>query len=445
MFGFDVSKIAHPKVFIAEPFEVSEVIDARNTTYLGSWNDGYVSQNIHVAIDSMSNHFKTLFQPKSDPTASTVPITIRINYFSLESTFNASGNPCLAGINLSFLQKEGSFYIELFQAAEHLYWDEMMPGQVYRSLSKLIGKSITRFNDYNASHLLSSTKFPVSDLLSVQYICPTKDSPKKGLYLDYYSYRENRPDTNYQAKYFKKAGGTKDKPYVRLSKLTPEYNEYVFGFNNGRSVYIGLGNTYIPSFVKDDQIFINYSGLSKQELITIGYSSFLFGAVGGLIATGIIHHNKKNRDATYFDPNTSVLDPRIGALIPAKRAKDISFARDLNPEKKPLKQVIILVQNFSAKGDTISISDGDTINFKLTRGQYSKFTIPQEESKAAFSFVSSSGQEKEFRFNCNTSELQIIRLTVSRKGDLDVNEPDDKIYDDILNQIKTNHFELALN
>jgi hypothetical protein len=448
--GFNVSKIAKPRTDLNQPYYVSEVIDARYSAYLGLWNDGYANHEVHVPIGSISDHFQTLFGSAIDSPSSEIPLTVRINYFNLESNFQPAGNPSLSGINLSFLKKEGDQYIELFQAAEHIHWTEIHKGQVYQAITRLIGQTIESFNTYLEKGLFTETVIPSSEIMSVNYVEPSHESLGKGLYLNYYSYRDNRPDTGYHAKYLKTGGGTKEKPFVKLSQVKPEKTENIFGFNNGKSVYFGMGKLFVPSTLENNQAVIDYSRLTKNEMLLITVSCgtyWSYGLVGGLVGGALIqahlNHKKNQRSAQFYDQQTSILDHRTGALIPAERFEEVRSEKDYSDASLPQKKVFVLTENFSRKGDTIQLNTSDSVQFNLTRGQYQCVYIPQSKQHAEFSFTSADNEIKTIQIERTNPSVKIIRLTVTRNGLFKVNQPRPELYDDILDKIESEHYELV--
>lgn len=442
--AFDFYRVPVPTSFLDKPFFVTEIIDARTSSAVGIWQTTKDARPINVEIGSTNTHFKSLFNTGLDSSNNSKQLTIRINFLSLENDNSGSRSKNISGINLSFLTKEKDHYVELFQAAEHIRWWDEDDDKMYENLSALIGKCIDRFNQYAKENRLLSNAIAFENIRKVQYIQPKTSTLKKGLYLDYYSFRDNMPDTSYHANYVRKYDGFAKHNYAKLNNIEPTPKDNFFGFYDDDLVHLRIDQVYLPVNFKDEAYHLSFTQFSEEERALIFGTGSLFGFLGSAFAKTFILNEKENKSQPYFDAFEYILDPRIGALVPAHKALEMRYCSELNLSKTPTKAFIFIVDGYSKKSDTISVKDNLKNSFKLTRSEYKVMVLNQSMSPVEFEAINTYHHKVPFQLKRDNPSLKIIRLYTTKEGELLIIEPEYKFYDEILSKIDSNEYEEAL-
>jgi hypothetical protein len=442
--AFDFQRAPVPKSFLDKPFFVTEIIDARTSSAVGIWQTTNDARPINLKVGSTNTHFKTLFNTGLDSSNHSKLLTVRINFLYLENDYSGSRSKNISGINLSFLSRETDHYVELFQAAEHIRWWNEDEDLIYESISALIGKCIDRFNQYAKENRLLKNAITFENIRKVQYIQPKTSTLKKGLYLDYYSFRDNMPDTSYHADYVKKYDGFAKNNYAKLTNIEPTPKDDFFGFYDDKLVHIRIDQVYIPANYKDEAYHLSFTKFSEEERALIFGSGSLFGFLGSAFAKSFILKEKENKSQPYFDAFEYILDPRIGALVPAHKALEMRFCSELNLSKTLIKAIIFIVEEYSKKSDTIAVKDNLNNSFKLNRSEYKILGLNQSMSPVEFEAINTNNHKVPFQLKRDNPSLKIIRLYTTREGELLIIEPEYKFYDEILSKIDSNEYEEAL-
>lgn len=444
--AFDLDKVAVPSSFLIEPYVVVDVIDARTSTYIGERHDYGFDSIMYAPSGSLNSFVYRLFKSGINSSSETESIVIRINYANFETRFYEGENYGSAGINLSFLKHDGSQYIELFQAAEHREWKGYDMQSHHENISALFGQAINSFNKHLEENRLTNTEISEEKILDVQFRIPPTTFLRKGLYLDYYSYRENRPDTQYHATYTKKYKSFTNNSFANIKlQGKNKTSQDFYGFHDGQHTHYRIGEDFVPMTIVDNQQFIQYLELTENDRLTAVALGIALGPiVGTFISKGIIHNRHYDDSAPYYDANTFTLDPRTGRFIQAHKAKDYHFMIDLKKDATPTKDLYVIVENFSKKKQTVEITGSDIKPISLTRGKYQVIEIPQSEKATVITFSTSSDADQSFILERVTAEMKIIKASVNSKGELEVYFPKAVSYDTILEYIETERYELAV-
>ncbi|MDP4662782.1 MAG: hypothetical protein NWQ55_11270 [Salibacteraceae bacterium] len=444
--AFDLDKVAVPSSFLNKPYVVVDVIDARTSTYIGERHDYGFDSIMYAPSGSLNSFVYRLFKSGINSSSETESIVIRINYANFETRFYEGKNYGGAGINLSFLKQDGTQYIELFQAAEHREWEGYDLQSHSENISALFGQAINSFNKQHEENRLTITVINEENVLDVQFRIPPTTFLRKGLYLDYYSYRENRPDTQYHATYTKKYKSFTNNSFANIKlQGKNKTSQDFYGFHDGQHTHYRIGEDFVPMTIVDDQQFIQYLELTENDRLTAVALGIALGPiVGTFISKGIIHNRHYDGSAPYYDANTFTLDPRTGRFIQAHKAKDYHFMVDLKKDETPTKDVYIIVENFSKKKQTVEITGSDIKPISLTRGKYQVVEIPQSEKTTVLTFSTPSDAAQSFILERVTAEMKIIKASVNSKGELEVFFPKTVSYDSILEYIETERYELAV-
>ncbi len=446
IYAFDFGKIPVPSSFLDKPFVIVDVIDARTTTYIGERHDYGFDSIMYAPPGSLNSFVYRLFKSGINSSAETESIVIRINYANFETRFYEGKNYGAAGINLSFLKQDGSQYIEIFQAAEHREWESHNMQAHNENVSELFAQTINSFNKHYQENRLTSTVISEDDVLDVEFRIPPTTFLRKGLYLDYYSYRENRPDTQYHATYTKKYKSFTNNTFANIKlKGKNKTSQDFYGFHDGQHTHYRIGEDFVPMTIVDDQQFIQYLELTENDRLTAVALGIALGPiVGTFISKGIIHNRHYDGSAPYYDANTFTLDSRTGRFIQAHKAKDYHFMVDLKKDETPTKDVYIIVENFSKKKQAVEITGSDIKSISLTRGKYQVVEIPQSEKATVLTFSTSSDADQSFILERVTAEMKIIKASVNSKGELEIFFPKTVSYDTILEYIESERYELAV-
>jgi hypothetical protein len=414
-FGFDQTKIPQPKNTLNSPYILKEVIDARDFDYIGFWSEFNHNKPIEFPKNTLNKTFKNLFGLENlNQSGVELPITIRINYLNFYTEHSKNGTNGIVGMNVSFLKKENGQYVELFQAAEHLTYKASAIEDVYNQISNVASQCITSFNNHEALNLLCSKHISSDNILNVTYLQPDTHNLQNGLYLDYYSFRENRPDTNHSAIYQRKYNDfTRD----HYSVLKPEHGmkpEAYYGFFDGEFIPYRIANQFMPLYSENDSLRLNFKSLafSTPENILLATTSVLFGFVGGIITYNLIEDNKEYNEPvqTKYEPKM-VLDYRTGAFIP-ENLKGYIFGT-----KRFYKELIIYANTKTDSDQAVHISCSAIDDITIQKSEYTiiKFPISNEIIKVE---LSSNKDKTSFEIHPKTVDKKIVALFANEKKGL---------------------------
>lgn len=440
--GFDVSK--SPILFenLDSTYVLTQVIDARSSNYLGYWDGFDIDSNIKIDQGSINEKVLALFQ-KTESATKQKPLVLRINFLMFDYTFSENGSTGKMGMNLSFLEKQGDHYIELFQSAEHLIWESFSDKQAPRKFSDLLDQSIIQFNKRVNNGQLTSVEIQTEDLYKVKFVIPETTFLWRGLYLDYYSYRDNKPDTQYHATYKRKYDGIADNDYAILTDMNPKPARPFFGYHDGQKVFLHLGERYFPVTYQNGFATFKYSEFTKADILKSALLQTAFGLVGALLYSDIVRNRSYYDAPDYLDANTFVLDPRIGMMVPSFKVMDLSFMRDLTPDQTPLKKVIVYVDNNSKRRQKVLIKNSETPDVELNRGQYYSFYIKQSDKlPMSFYLKSPFDVEHSVSFYRYDSAIKIFSVRITQKNELKLYEPAFTMYKSIFESLDMEYDEL---
>lgn len=440
--GFDVSKSPKPWVDIDSNYVITKVIDARKTNYLGYWNGFEIDSNIKIDQGSINQKVLSLLQ-KTKRSRKQTPLVIRINFLMFDFTTSKNESTGQMGMNLSFLQKKGDHYVELFQSAEHINWESFSDKLAPRKFSELLDQSIAQFNKRVKIGGLSSVKIDKEELLNVTFIVPETSFLWRGLYLDYYSYRDNKPDTQYHATYKRRYDGVAANDYAILTDINPKPARPFFGYHDGQKVFLQLGERFFPVDYANGFATIKYSEFTNADILKSSLLQSAFGLMGAIIYSDVLKNRSYYDAPAYLDANTFVLDPRIGMMVPSFKIMDLSFMRDLTPDQTPLKKVIVYVDNNSKRRQKVLIKNSETPDVELNRGQYYSFYIKQSDKlPMSFYLKSPFDVEHSFSFYRYDSAIKIFSVRITQKNELKLYEPPFTMYRSIFESLDMEYDEL---
>ncbi|MCF8386710.1 MAG: hypothetical protein K9G47_02425 [Bacteroidales bacterium] len=341
----------------------------------------------------------------------TKPLIIKINnLFISELRIPAKGSFAAADLNISFIGRRDSLYLDLFQAVASIKESSLNITGLHDE--NLLLAFNTCFEDFNKrddlNHLTydaiswEDLHFPVKDYSTHEIL--NQPDLIKGVYLNFNDFRDNIINTNYpfELKY-------KVKEHTILTakvKFEDEEPEKYWGISDGTNLFIHIDDKLYLLNQENDSLKTSLK-LENQSLnYTAVYTGVMFGAIGGMLGAIVHEVAEKNYYVEHW------LDFNSGTLFPLEM-------------KDPFKLQTIKTfyySDYSKIDEDVCIYLNNNKFNCLRESQYYNMPVSPFRGKAVLTIASREHSVEVEDFDPNVLDHQYYILKVKRKGDIFLKE-----------------------
>jgi len=283
----------------------------------------YLSPSTTVAIEEC---LKRSF-PR---TGSAKPLIIRINkLFVYERTWSSKEIAAIE-LSLSFITKDEHGLFDQFIAGEYFQRNGMdVTGFHKDNIVEAFGVCFDDFDRIKELGLLQPRKITETELARNPLDRPEdfpvfkKSRISRGLFRTFYSFRDCRPDTltSFGIEYTIRK---KDSTRMRASlELPPEFQKKkIYGFSDGQNLFMwaGSGFALVKKKERSMSVLVEKSDLDDHGSSDAFMAGYMFGAIGGLLATLATNATNSDQDGVSAEGRCNI-DFVCGRLVP-KRVPD---------------------------------------------------------------------------------------------------------------------------
>jgi len=288
--------------YIRGSYRVERVIDAReDTTRIGYTHKGMM--NVHAPAffqTSAEKEFQSLFLRSFAVNAAT-PLIIRINHLDVYEFVYSSKQLAFAELNLSFIIQGDGSYFELFRSAV-IMEDALMDvsrAHAY-NIVLAIQQSFLDFEHRIAGNRIWKEEIQASTLHlrpleERSYKILSADSVPRCLFHTFYDFRDFHPDRNTDfAISLESWGENSSRATIRSGEKNAKIKD-VWGFSDGKKLYMRIGNRYHPLERKDSIFTLNttHAQVTSSDASGVAVAGFLGGVIGVLIYYSINPQQKE--------------------------------------------------------------------------------------------------------------------------------------------------------
>jgi hypothetical protein len=260
-------------------------------------------------------------------TGSAKPLIIRINkLFVYERTWSSKEIAAIE-LSVSFITKDEHGLFDQFTAGEYYQRNGLdVTGFHKDNIVEAFGVCFDDFDRIRERGLLKPRKITEAELTRNPLDHPEdfpvfqKNRVSRGLFRTFYSFRDCRPDTltSFGIEY---AIRKKDSTRMRASlKLPPELQKKkIYGFSDGQNLFMwaGSGFALVKKKEKSMSVRVEKSDLDDQGSSDVYMAGFMFGAIGGLLATLATLATDPDQDGVSAEGRCNI-DFVCGRLVPKK-------------------------------------------------------------------------------------------------------------------------------
>lgn len=352
----DISKLNF-KELSHYSFEVDSIIDARKYKQVVGFVH-YKKPYLYKTAALEQDLTDVLESKLRSQNSAKENLTITINRLFIYSQVDASIRPVLfMELNLGFLKKTDTGYVEVFQAVSHI---SDRNGKPKKFIRKGLEKSILNcFEDYEerknqgkllhrtvAANLLSDPNFHENQ----QWAIDSMLIPPHALYHSIYDLRDNTPNTKVEFTATQNAF----KGYYPEGTDGKEITD-VFAYYEGVSLYVKMDKRFVKGRFTDGEVNTAHY-FDPKELAKYNNGMSTAAALGGLVGTMI-----------YSSANE---------VPESKGAMHLNFFKGHSDHKEHVDfnsmegEVLIYASSFLQDGDTVQLEVNGSSVAKLGRDQF---------------------------------------------------------------------------
>jgi hypothetical protein len=240
----------------------------------------------------------------------TKPLILQVNRLRIYEMTYAKAEISVCQLNLSFLEKSDTGYIELFNSSAEIHRYGVDVTTLHEvNIATAFDSCFSAFNNRSLSGTLAKRQIPAEQfgtdpLEDPSYYPIFRDSPKKGIYRSFYDFRENTPDPGvlFQVIPEKNFRDSSLRRVVLRMDNKKLKNQLFWGFSDGTLSYVRVGKKYyalakqkkefdFSAYIED---FTPDAASANWGAIVI--SGVMFGMIGAGVATAVVtssptHHS----------------------------------------------------------------------------------------------------------------------------------------------------------
>jgi hypothetical protein len=365
-----------------------EVLDDK--TYIGFVQTGIGNTKTPARLGSGIRAGIAGFLSRSgSPTAETKPLTLRINKLYIHELTYSSSELSFVVLNVSFLEKKGTGWSELFQAAVSLNRNGMdVTHQHDDNIVSAFRQCFADFNDRMKQGKLRPREVPDSALwinpltLREYYPVFAETSFPKAIYPSFYDFRDAFPDTTND---FSVSFKTARKDSLILCATIDLQDESdiraPWGFSDGKQLYIRIGKKYYRIRERNGEFVSDVvpKDLSADIASGVMAAGIAGGIIGAALASGI----------------AALAASSPGALERGNFRLDFS-AKTLLPISMPdfmeiRSHCLFYLSRVSASGLSACLFVDGVFHAKLQPGEYYDLSLTSGSKEISVTFISQDG------------------------------------------------------
>ncbi len=278
-------------------FYVEQVIDVRESQmYIGCAPRNGRAEVVRTLPKPLATDLQRLWNQSCPAAEGVTPITIKINHlFVYEKLTN--GRVGSVELNRSFITHNDQHqYTELLNAATNHLSKGHDASRDQRNILNAVEQCVEQYQRRTNINQLNNTPLTTEQLnsnsvLLTKYKCLSDTDFAAGLYPNFIDFRDNLPisNPNYTIDYRTDFKDNSTFAYL-MQKNSNKKIEDVWGFSDGKNVFINLGNRYVP-MKKENNNFVFFNKVYLPNNDDIMVAGILFGLVGTLVATAVDANN----------------------------------------------------------------------------------------------------------------------------------------------------------
>lgn len=393
-------------------FEVDSIIDARkNPEIIGYAYKGFPKRKkVAYLKEPLARELMPIFNEPPKLWESDKKIILRINHLYVYETRH-EGKYGLAEANISFIEKQGNQYVELFQASGYFDAKGISMAKWHpQNIVDVLANCFTEFDSRRAQGKLRPRLISKSQLAENPYTSQRPYAIEKGkvrpkaVYHSFYDFRDNFPDTGtvFFPEFYENDGGL-EKARANIQSDTLDDKE-IYAFTYDQRVFVRGGNKFYEALDSNsnfylDQHAISYEGYASGMIV----SGILFGAVGVALYAAA-NTPQGSKDGYYLD-----LD--MGVVLPTT----------IEEIKKINGKILLYNSEFNDSSHTIALSINDVRVCEIPRGDYYHYEIPiNAEPHQVCVEYQNQKVCTEIRYSNFHTDVYLIRVNRKNEVKLDV-------------------------
>ncbi len=294
-----------------------------------------------------------------DRIESTPAYLLRINHLFTYEVMVGRRPKAVTDVNVSFIRKHKNGYTEVFQAMATI-------SEKGKDATSWVGYTVEKallqcFDDFEKRNTLKRLNpIPLTEDNIDQnpygervYPIQQAQNRKKILYFNLYDMRDNVGDTT--TRFYPDVRYNRDDKAESATIDIPDNKEMqksVFGFSDGKTVFIKVGRSFVPLKMRNGDLTIDRYEQDNSAAIA---SMIIGGVTGGFIGFAIASAINPIENVDFW-----IIDFDRGTIIPntKKNVKEISA------------QTLIYNSNYNQSTDTLMVSVNDSVVCQLLPNQY---------------------------------------------------------------------------
>ncbi len=278
-------------------------------------------------------------------------LVVRINEIEISEKYNGVNESANAEVGLSFIYKEGDFFVEKFTChAVKSYAGAM---GVTKHQPELIGEAISECFDifYVASYenrlvndTISKSNLYQKPLIDEEHIKKLLaiDRSEKGLYNTFYHFKSNNPDTQTAFTVELKTKTNSENTIEIKSADIFETNtgkkiKDIWGFSDGRVSYVNVDNKFIPFEIDELGYYIELKVYDDDKMMN---AAIWGGLIGSSIAAATTGKSKVRLDIVSGEFVYKESDDEGFPVVNKGFTRVIFYGSDFNATDHPLDLMI---------------------------------------------------------------------------------------------------------
>lgn len=360
---------------------IEKVIDARTDTFcVGFAQKGIGNKKVPAFLDrGVVGELEALFSRSLADREKGLRLTLRINHLYLFEVPYGNRQVAVAEINVSFLEREGDAYRELYEvgSSAERYGIDVTGGQA-KNIVKALETCINQFSARQKAGRLWARLVPPEQLGTWtlqpdRYAALSTRSYPRGVYASFGDFRDNTPDSTlaFSVTYDKPDKDGQVTARLEWNGDQPE-EQGAWGFSDGRDVYIHLGRRYYRLNREGDA----FSFLARAPETGAGsaWGGILGGVIGSLLVTALEYSTKENM--------TYRVNFATGAIIPENQPPSY---------RRAAARTYFCFSKFEKSGARLSILVNGEERCTLSPGEYFLLWTPPGVEQVEVCFRSTDG------------------------------------------------------
>ena len=404
-------------------FYVERVLDARADQYcIGMVQKGLTNIKVPAFLgNGVAEELLALFSVSFKNTSDKKPLIVKVNELKIYEVTYTSREYAFAEVNVSFLQKEGDHYVELFEIG-HLVEKSALDVTASHddNISNALAVCFTQFRDqYQKGKIWSKPMDPAAltlHTLNHAYPIQAAEQYPKGVFKTFADFRNNDPDTEvaFSVEYDQKRKKEQVEAIPIWKDKTFE-DQHIWGFSDGKNLFIQVDRSFYLLEKEERTFIVHAPSEAKGNAAVVG--GILGGLVGALLFDAL--DASKGKEMRYK------LDFTTGA---------IAAYEEPNYKRIEARSVLYL-SSFEKEGTQISVFANGQQLCQLTPGTY--YILRTKPSQATVEVCLDAGNAK----TCDTIEPTLFKsevyLCLSKKdGTPALESPNKSMQQSIWSRIK---------